>query len=714
MKTANFSLFGGARTPVLLQSEAAECGLACLAMIANHHGYECSLSALRLRMEVSLRGMNLPSLIRMADDLKLSSRAVRLELPNLTRLKTPCVLHWDMDHFVVLERATSTRAWIIDPAIGRRCIAMADLSKRFTGIALEIYPAEEFRPAKEKSGLRLSTFFHGVVGIRTTMAKLLLLSLSIQVTALLLPFFSQLVIDEVVASQDLSLLNLLALSFGTLVLIDACIAAVRAFVILYFGGALQFEWAHRLLHHLLRLPLAFFEKRHMGDIQSRFRSLADVQNLATNTIVEGVIDGVMALTTLVVMFVYGPILALVPLTALTVYMLVRMAAYRAQRDAAQLSLVEAAKQGSHFLETLRGILAIKSFAKESNRESVWQNRVANAVRANVASEGYNVAQNLTSKLLFSLENVLVLWLGARAVIDGGLSVGMLVAFLAFKLQFTTRASALIDKLLQFRLISVHLDRLADIALAQQEDGLDAAQGRIVPTDGHIEIRDVSFRYSANDPPVIDRANLSIAPGECVAIFAPSGTGKTTLLKIMMSLLRPESGQVLVDGQDIHRGQLTEYRRRIASVMQEDALMSGTLSDNIAFFDAQPDPKRIEECSKLAAVHEDIMRMPMGYATLVGDMGAALSGGQKQRVLLARALYATPRILFLDEATSHVDGATEKSIHAALASLDITRIIITHRRETLAIADRVLSMADIQSPEMSILQTHLNGVNAPVC
>ncbi|MGH8494874.1 MAG: peptidase domain-containing ABC transporter [Gammaproteobacteria bacterium] len=690
MSLPTLRLFGRRRAPIVLQTEAAECGIACVAMVAGFHGLELDLNALRRRWGASLKGTSLVRLMEMAQGLKLDSRALRLDPVDLGRLRRPAVLHWSFDHFVVLERPAGSAVEIIDPRIGRRRISIDELAASFTGIALELTPGGEFVRGRRYSTLRLQAFFRHVSGLAPALVQMLLLSLVLQIFALLAPFYSQIVIDEVVVSGDRDLLGLLALAFALLMLIQAAIGAFRSWVIVYLGSLLRYSWSARLFGRLLSLPLEFFEKRHMGGVVSRFGSLQAVQSLVTQTMVEAVIDGLMAGTTLIVMFLYDARLAMLVAAGVTLYAIARLIFFFPHRLRAREALVVDARQQSHFMESVRAIQAVKCFGGEQQRESSWLNRLADTISADVRVRRLEIGEQLTRGLLFGLESVAVIFIGALAILDGRFSVGMLVAFLAYKTHFAARAGALVDKLVEYRLASVHLERLADIVHAEPERGLTAPTD-MAPLRGSIEVRKLSFRYSEADPLVLDGIELEVAAGECVALTAPSGFGKSTLLKLMLGLLTPSAGAILVDGRDIHGGNIRSYRQQIASVMQDDRLLGGSLADNIAFFDARPDESRIETCARLACIDEEIADMPMGYYSLVGDMGAALSGGQKQRILLARALYREPRILFLDEATSHLDAATEARIASMLATLKITRILIAHRRETLARADRVVRL-----------------------
>ncbi|HUR42018.1 MAG TPA: peptidase domain-containing ABC transporter [Verrucomicrobiae bacterium] len=674
------------RVPVILQAEASECALACLAMVCGYHGRGADLTTLRHRHPASLRGMTLAQLMRHASELGFAPRALRLEPAGLAQLRTPCLLHWDGDHFVVLERV-GARCSIVDPAIGRRAPSRAELDRHFTGVALELEPTVALAAAAPAARLRFADLVRGVRNLGGALTRTLLLSCALQALALLAPFYGQLVIDQAIPAGDRQMLAVLGCAFALLAALSATLAAGRATVVLHLASHLQFSWAARLFGHLLRLPLTFFERRHLGDIVSRFRSLNAVQGLVSNAIVEAMLDGVMAVTTLALLLAYHPLLALVPLAAVASYAALRAALLRPQHEAAHEALALSARESSHFIETLRAMATLKASANEGLREAAWQVRVADTLRAGAHSARWGVAQQFGNQLIFGVEGVMVLWLGAVAVIDERLTLGMLVALLAYKSLFTARASALVDRLLDFRLAGVHLERLADIALAPVEESVT---GDDAPLQGHLRLERVRYRHGADEPLLLEDVDLAIPAGDALAIVGPSGCGKTTLLKIMLGLLRPDGGRVLADEREVrHLG--AGYRRQVAAVLQDDALLSGSLAENISFFAERPERERIEHCARLAAIHEDIMRMPMGYLTRVGDLGAALSGGQKQRVLLARALYAKPRVLFLDEATAHVDADTEKRIHAALRTLQITRVLVAHREETVALADHVLRL-----------------------
>ncbi|MEM5553259.1 peptidase domain-containing ABC transporter [Pseudoalteromonas neustonica] len=682
---------GTKRLPVILQTEAAECGLASIAMVAAYYGYKTDLTSLRQEHEISLKGANLEELMQIADKLKLSSRALRLDLEHLSQLKTPCILHWDMNHFVVLKKVTKKSIEIHDPGLGERKYTMEEFSKHFTGVALELSPTEEFKSEDSRVNLKLSDFWSKVTGLKSTLGKVFVLSLLLQAFAIASPYYMQLVVDEVILSYDQNLLTILAIGFGLLMAIEMVTGAVRSILLLHFGNLMSIQLGANLFHHLIRLPLQYFEKRHIGDVVSRFGSLQQVKELLTKGVIEAVIDGVMAIATLIMIFLYSPKLSVIVLIAIAIYAVFRIAMYRPLRQMSEEVIVNQAKEQSNFMETVRGIQTIKLFGREVQRQSVWHNKYADSLNSGIRVGHLNIGYEAFNKVIFGLENVLVIYFAAMLVMEGNLTVGMLFAFMAYKLQFVDKISSLIEKIIEFKMLSLHFNRLADISLTEKEQNI---QGRMSgkKISGNIELKNISYRYSKKEAPIFNKLNLSIKAGESVAIIGPSGCGKTTLAKLMLGLFEPDEGRIEVDGIDIRQFGLGQYRTQIAAVMQDDQLLSGSIADNISFFDPELNMQQVQWAAEIAAIDKDILQMTMGYNTLVGDMGAALSGGQIQRLLLARALYRKPKILFMDEATSNLDTKLEFSVNEAVKTLDVTRIIIAHRPETIASADIVIELS----------------------
>ena len=683
---------------MIYQSEAAECGLACMAMVANYHGHQLDLTTLRNRYSVSFKGANLQQLMLLGNQLGLAGRALKLELEDLDKLKTPCVLHWEMNHFVVLKKVHRGAITILDPAQGERRLPFKEVDKAFTGIALELTPTTEFKTVDERVRLGLTAFWSKAQGLWSSLLKLFLLSLLLQLFLLASPYYTQLVVDEVLISHDQPLLVVLALGFGLLVLIQVITQTLRGWVVLHLSSTLSVQMATNLMRHLLNLPLSYFDKRHMGDVVSRFGSLNAVRELFTNSLVEGLIDGLMAIAVLLMMYLYSPKLALVVVIAVALYAAMRFLLYRPLYQLTEASIIAGAKEQTNFIESVRAMQSIKLFGQQTQRLNLWQNRYTTAINQQYKLGKWQLGWQSSNQLLFGLENVMVVYLAALAVIAGDLSVGMLFAFLAYKTQFTNRSAALIDKLIEVKMTRLHLDRLADIALTEQEQ-----EGSPQPSQqlsGNLSVKDLSFRYASNEPLLFNGLTLEVKAGENIAIIGPSGCGKTTLLKLLLGLLSAESGKIEVDGVDIKQLGLRNYRSQVAAVMQDDQLLSGTLAENISFFDPEASLEQIYTAAQLAGIHQDILAMPMGYNSLVGDMGSSLSGGQKQRLLLARALYRQPKILFLDEATSHLDVQLEHYVNQAVQQLKMTRIIIAHRPETILSAERILLLQQGQLIDIS--------------
>ena len=677
---------------VILQAEPAECGLACLAMVASHHGMVLPLRELRRRFPLSLKGASLSRLLDVARRLGLTGRALRLELGELAQLRTPCLLHWDLNHFVVLEKANGRGASIIDPASGSRRVSAEELSRHFTGVALELSPAAGFKPERQPLSIPLRHLAGPVSGFWRALAVVLALSLVLQAFVLLAPFFMQWVVDQVLVAGDRDLLVVLGIGFGLSALLQVGTGALRGWAVLALSMQLGMQWTASVFAHLLRLPLGYFEKRHLGDVVSRFGSVQAIQRTVTTGFVEVVIDGMMAAATVSMLLLYSPRLALVTLVAALLYLCIRLLAFGALREGTEQQIVAAARQEGHLLETLRGMQSVKVARCEPVRQSAWLNLMGETVNREVRLARMGIGFQAASQLVFGIERVAVIWVGALLTLDGAFSVGMLVAYLAYKDQFAQRVAALIDRGVEFRMLRLHGERLADIVLAEPEsDGGLPESG--TPADAAIEAVGLGFRYAEGEPWVLRDCSFRIGAGESVAIVGASGCGKTTLAKLLLGLLPATEGGIRWGGTGIRQLGSASYRKLVAAVMQDDHLFAGSIAENIAFGDEDADPLRIEEAARQAAVHDEIAAMPMGYHSLIGDMGTTLSGGQKQRVILARALYRKPQLLVLDEATSHLDVGREREVNDAVRRLHLTRIIIAHRPETIASADRVLELRD---------------------
>jgi len=680
------------RLPVLLQTEASECALTCLAMVAAYHGGARDVHVLRAGLGATPRGWTLKQLIDAAATLGLSARALRVELDDLDRLICPAILHWDFDHFVVLKDAGTRSAVIHNPAAGERRFPLDELSKHFTGIALELTPTDAFERGPPSPRLRLATFWRGLDGLARPLIQLLVLSALIQLFALATPSYLQLVVDDVLVKRDVDALNVLAFGFVMLAAINVATKALRGWANLYLSSRLNFSIGTRVFAHLLRLPLDYFQRRHVGDVVSRFRSLKPIQDFITGGFVTTAIDGAMAATTLIVLIVYSPLLASIAVGAFAAYATLRLALFAPLERRSHETIVADAKLDSHLLETLRALQGIKLFGAEPERERGWQNRAVDSLNAAARVARMNIGYDAANGLLFGVENVLIVFVGAHEVLSGTLTIGMLYAFVAYRTHFSNAMQSLIAQFIQGRMLALHLERVADIALAEPETRTHAQSAFVAPVRGQLALDGVGFSYPGSTTPVLHDVDVALEPGEWLAIVGPSGVGKSTLLRVLLGLARPNSGRVRIDSAPLERLGPRSFRAGVAALLQDDVLLSGSIRDNVTFFDPSPDGERLERAARDAAIHADVVALPMGYATHIGDMGAALSLGQQQRLLLARALYREPALLVLDEGTSRVDPATELAIMRAVAARRITCVYTTHRDTVADLADKILTLS----------------------
>jgi ATP-binding cassette, subfamily B, bacterial CvaB/MchF/RaxB len=676
------------RLPVIMSSETAECGLVCLTMIAQYHGHDVDLNGLRQKFAMSMSGANLRGLMGIADELHLATRALRVELEALDQVRAPAILHWDFNHYVVLKSVSERRIVIHDPARGRTELSLEEASKHFTGVVLELAPSEPFEKIEATAPVRLNHLWSSLRGFRQSFAFVLLLSLALQICVFLMPFQMQIILDDVIGQNDFDLLTIVILAFSILVVLQVVLEALRAWTLQLLGTQMVFQIAGNVFRHLIRLPSSYFEKRHLGDIVSRMGAIQSIQNVLTQGVITSVLDGLMALVAGVILFVYAPVLATIVLVSLVIVTLLTIGFYPVIKARSEEAIVAAANEQSHMMESIRAATTIKLMGQESVRENSWRNIYSKSFNSSMSSVRAEQTLIFVQQIVLGLQVMLVLYLGTRNILTAqGFSVGMLVAFLAFRQTFTDRAHSLVKQGLQFGMLRLYLERLGDIVTQEVE----TRPGAIVPIDatGDVSIRNVSFRYGSTDRFVLQNIDLHIRSGDFITIVGPTGSGKSTLMKILLGLQLPTDGTVLLEGQPASPDLWRAWRAKAGVVMQDDRLLSGSLADNIAFFDPDMNMEQVMQAASQAQVHEDIMRMPMTYQTLVGDMGSSLSGGQKQRVLLARALYRKPKILLLDEGTANLDPATEEVIADMLAKLGITRIVIAHRPALIERSNRVV-------------------------
>lgn len=685
----NFSVKNN--VPIVLQSEVAECGLASLAMISSYHGAKVNLTPLRKIYSIDNSGLTLRQLINIANDLDFSCRALKCPIEKIENLVLPCILHWDMKHFVVLTKIKKNTIYINDPALGRRKLSFDEFGECYTGVALELSKMSSFKKQDKREVISPSQLWSKMTGLKRALCALLFLSMLLQGLSILSPYYMQWVLDSVLLSNDLSLLKILAIGFSFVVVLQTLISTFRSWVTLRVSSALTLQMGSNLFNHLIKLPLSFFEKRHVGDVVSRFESMNNIKEILTTGLIESIIDGAMVIIVLIVMFIYSPMLTFIVLFSVIISYFVQTICYVPSRRISEELIISEAKEDSTFLESIRAIQAIKLFSNEGYRKNLWLNRYSDSINNNIRLEKLNLLEESIVKLLLGIESIIVIYFGAKLVMNGDLTVGMLIAFVAYKTQFTTSANSFIDNIISFRLLGLHLERISDIALEERDSPdnfFELPQEYI--ENAFLEVNGVSFKYSDSSKYIFEDVSFDIKEGESIAIVGPSGCGKTTLAKLMLGLLKPAEGNVSLGGVALDN--YSDHKRFFGAVMQNDTLLSGTISENIAFFEPEVDENHLIQCCKVACIHDDISSLPMGYNSLVGDMGSIFSGGQLQRIFLARALYKKPKILILDESTSNLDGVTSGIVDDNVKSLNITRILIAHRKETIDSADRVVDLS----------------------
>lgn len=679
------------RVPVIHQTETAECGLACLAMICGHFGKNIDLIYLRRKFNLSARGATLAGINGIAEQLGMATRALSLELDELRVLKTPCILHWDFSHFVVLVSVKRNRYVLHDPARGIRYISREEMSRYFTGVALEVWPGSEFQSETLQTRISLRSLINSIYGIKRTLAKIFCLSVVIEAINLLMPVGTQLVMDHAIPAGDRGLLTLISAALMFFILLKAATSTLRAWSSLVMSTLINVQWQSGLFDHLLRLPLAFFERRKLGDIQSRFDSLDTLRATFTTSVIGFIMDSIMVVGVCVMMLLYGGYLTWIVLCFTTIYIFIRLVTYGNYRQISEECLVREARAASYFMETLYGIATVKIQGMVGIRGAHWLNMKIDAINSGIKLTRMDLLFGGINTFVTACDQIVILWLGAGLVIDNQMTIGMFVAFSSFRGQFSERVASLTSFLLQLRIMSLHNERIADIALHEKEEKKPEIE--IVADMGPIslETNGLSYRYDSQSAPIFSALSLSVAPGESVAITGASGAGKTTLMKVLCGLFEPDSGRVLINGIDIRQIGINNYHRMIACVMQDDRLFSGSIRENICGFAEEMDEEWMVECARASHIHDVIMNMPMGYETLIGELGEGLSGGQKQRIFIARALYRKPGILFMDEATSALDSESEHFVNVAIKNINITRVIIAHRETTLRTVDRVISI-----------------------
>ena len=677
--------------PLHLQMEAAECGLACLAMVAGHYGAGFGLEELRVKFDVSVRGTSLQDLAKIADQMGLNARCVELDADEIDSLRLPAVLHWEGNHWVVVKHVSEKGLQLNDPAQGERWVGWAEARTKFSGFAADFVPRAKLERTPPQPRLQFATLLRSFPGLGAAVLKLLGVSVILEIIALLTPYYTQIVMDHVLVTGDNDLLTIVALGTGFLLMLQTAFTAVRGWAGVVLSKDVGYQLYAHVIRHLFRLPITFFAKRQVGDLVSRFDSLGQLTHSLTRASIEITLDVLVSLGTLTMMFLYSPTLTWIALGTFALMLTVKVIVFSSSNRIVSEKIFLEAKRNSHLIESVRGIHAVKMAQGEVLRSQQWTIQTLRVIEKETATERINLASTLVMTATTGLAHIVVIYFAAQMILASQFSVGMLFAFMSFQGNFSGRAAAFADRVLWLRTMKVHFGRVGDITFAQAEPTAELHAKVAPPMASVLHTSNLGFRYSESDPFIFRNIALEVPAAKVVALVGPSGCGKTTLLCVIGGVFLPSEGLLAYDQQKVMPSNATSLRKRVAFVFQNDELFEGSIEENITFFEPQPDRIRVKQCTDIAAISTEIESFPQGYKTRLAEQGAGLSGGQRQRILIARALYRRPSLLVLDEATSQLDVTTERLVLQNLKRLGITIIMSAHRPDAIAMADQIYSV-----------------------
>jgi ABC-type bacteriocin/lantibiotic exporter with double-glycine peptidase domain len=680
------------RIPFIEQLSATECGAACLTMVLHYYGNEVALEEVRATCGVTRDGINALTILNAASLYGLRGRGVAVpSIEDLQYISEGSILHWEFNHFVVFVKATKRYVEIVDPAMGRRRIELADFSRAFTGVAILLEPTEAFEEQKS-SGNRIWKAFKATLRGSGVLPRIIIVSLLIQLFGVGVPLLTSQLVDKVVPREDYHLLLVLMVGFGTMTVFYFVSTLIRGHLLLQLRTLLDAKMTLRFLDHLVNLPYSYFQLRAAGDLMMRLNSNSQVREILTSSTLSGVLDGVLVLLYLVVMVIVSPVMAAVVAAVGFLDIVLFLLARRRQRDLASKYLQVDAKSQSYQVEMFTSMQTLKAMGSESRAVEHWSRLFVDVLNTSVSRGRLSVTVEAFSGALRMGGPLLILAVGALEVLHGRLTLGTMLSINALGASFLGPLGNLVTTAMQLQLLGSYLERINDVldTAPEQKRGETRQAHKL---SGEVVLDRVSFRYGPLAPLVVDNVSIKVRPGEFIAIVGRSGAGKSTLAQLLLGLHLPTTGRILYDGVDLRELELRSVRQQLGVVLQNHDLFGATIRANIAFTNPTLPLEQVTAAAKLADIHDDIVAMPLGYNTLLLDRGASISGGQRQRLALARALVSSPSILLLDEATSALDSMTEQRVHAALARLSCTRVVIAHRLSTVMNADRILVMEE---------------------
>lgn len=678
------------RVPVLHQLSTAECGATCLAMILHYFGCKVSVAACREQCGVGRDGLSVQTILHAARDFGLEARAYTLDGDDWAQVPLPAIAYWQFNHFVVVERWTGTAVTIIDPAVGRRRLTAAEFAASVSGVGLTFAPGADLRRITTARPDWRQTLLPRL-GLTTVWPFLLQIggaSLLLQLLGLALPLLTQLLVDQILPQQQVTRLPVLGLGLVTIVLSQSVLSYVRARLLLGLQQRLDLRLMLGFFAHLLTLPFGFFQQRNSGDLLMRLSSTAVLRELMTSQTIATLLDGFLVVGYLGVMLVQAPTFGLAALLLGGLQIGLLMATARRVQELTQRDLAAQAAAQNYLVEALAGMATLKVFGAEARAREHWATLFRQQLAATVQRNQLAALLDSLTLALRTFAPLLLLWWGAGRVLAGSMSLGEMLALSALATAFLAPLASLVANGRQFQLAGAHLDRVVDVLSAEAEQQGQAVQAPPRLT-GQIEVHQLSFRYDPHGPWILRDISFTVQPGQKVALVGATASGKSTLARLLLGLYPPTAGTIRYDGLPLASLHYPTLRQQWGVVLQEPFLFSGSIRQNIALNDPAVTNEMVIAAAQQAAIHEEILRLPMGYETLVGERGSGLSGGQCQRLALARAFVHQPALLLLDEATSHLDVATERRVDQQLATRACTRILIAHRLSTVRTANLIL-------------------------